>query len=80
MVGLIGNAGQCNYAASKAGLIIGFTKSVAKEFASRGITCNAIAPGSSRETDMTAVLDDAVKAALSQNKSRSGAGKSGRHC
>ncbi|MBL9174446.1 MAG: 3-oxoacyl-[acyl-carrier-protein] reductase [Verrucomicrobiales bacterium] len=64
VVGLIGNAGQCNYAASKAGLI-GFTKSVAKEFGSRGVTCNAIAPGFI-ETDMTAVLDDAVKAALLQ--------------
>lgn len=62
VVGLIGNAGQCNYAASKAGLI-GFTKSVAKEFGSRGVTCNAIAPGFI-ETDMTAVLDDTVKAAL----------------
>ena len=55
VVGLTGNAGQANYAASKAGLI-GFTKSVAKEFGSRGITCNAIAPGFI-ETDMTAVLD-----------------------
>ena len=62
VVGLIGNAGQCNYAASKAGLI-GFTQSVAKEFASRGVTCNAIAPGFI-ETDMTAVLDEAVTSAL----------------
>ena len=62
VIGLIGNAGQCNYAASKAGLI-GFTKSVAKEFGSRGITCNAIAPGFI-ETDMTAVLDDKVKETL----------------
>jgi 3-oxoacyl-[acyl-carrier protein] reductase len=44
VIGLMGNAGQCNYAASKAGLI-GFTKSCAKEFASRGVTVNAIAPG-----------------------------------
>lgn len=44
VVGIAGNAGQANYAASKAG-IIGFTKSVAKEYASRGITCNAVAPG-----------------------------------
>jgi 3-oxoacyl-[acyl-carrier protein] reductase len=44
VIGLIGNAGQCNYAASKAGLI-GFTKSIAREFASRGVRCNAIAPG-----------------------------------
>ena len=56
VIGLIGNAGQANYAASKAGLI-GFTKSVAKEFGSRGVTCNAIAPGFI-ETEMTAVLDE----------------------
>ena len=54
VVGLMGNAGQCNYAASKAGLI-GFTKSVAREVASRGVTVNAIAPGFI-ETDMTAAL------------------------
>ena len=54
VIGLIGNAGQCNYAASKAGLI-GFTKSAARELASRGITVNAIAPGFI-ETDMTAEL------------------------
>lgn len=59
VIGLIGNAGQCNYAASKAGLI-GFTKSVAREFASRGITVNAIAPGFI-ETDMTAVLNETLK-------------------
>jgi len=62
VIGLIGNAGQCNYAASKAGLI-GFTKSVAREFGSRGVTCNAIAPGFI-ETDMTAALDEKVKEAL----------------
>lgn len=60
VIGLIGNAGQANYAASKAGLI-GFTKSVAKEVASRGITVNVIAPGFI-ETDMTAVLTDEIKA------------------
>jgi 3-oxoacyl-[acyl-carrier protein] reductase len=54
VIALIGNAGQCNYAASKAGLI-GFTKSAAREFASRGVTVNAIAPGFI-ETDMTAEL------------------------
>lgn len=59
VVGIAGNAGQCNYAASKAG-IIGFTKSVAKELASRSIRANAVAPGFI-ETDMTAVLSDEVK-------------------
>lgn len=59
VIGLMGNAGQANYAASKAGLI-GFTKSVARELASRGVTANAIAPGFI-ETDMTAVLNDDTK-------------------
>jgi len=62
IVGLIGNAGQCNYAASKAALI-GFTKSIAREFASRGITVNAVAPGFI-ETDMTAMLDEKMRAEL----------------
>ena len=62
VIGLIGNAGQVNYAASKAGLI-GFTKSVARELASRGITCNAIAPGFI-ETDMTAELNEEMRAEL----------------
>jgi len=62
VIGLMGNAGQCNYAASKAGLI-GFTKAVAKEFASRGVTVNAIAPGFI-ETDMTAVITEEMKAEL----------------
>ena len=59
VVGVCGNAGQANYAASKAG-IIGLTKSAAKELASRGITVNAIAPGFIR-TDMTDVLSKQVK-------------------
>ena len=59
VVGVAGNAGQMNYAASKAG-VIGMTKSAAKELASRGITVNAIAPGFI-ETDMTDVLSDAVR-------------------
>lgn len=57
--GLIGNIGQANYAASKAG-VVGLTKSVAREAATRGITCNAIAPGFIT-TDMTEVLADKVK-------------------
>jgi 3-oxoacyl-[acyl-carrier protein] reductase len=56
VVGIVGNAGQANYSASKAGLI-GFTKSIAKELASRGIRCNAIAPGFIA-TDMTAELPE----------------------
>lgn len=59
VIGLVGNAGQANYAASKAG-IIGLTKSVAKELGSRGITVNAVAPGFI-ETDMTEVLSDKIK-------------------
>ena len=59
VIGLIGNAGQANYAASKAGLI-GFTKSLAREFAGRGVTANVIAPGFIA-TDMTDVLDDKLK-------------------
>ena len=59
VVGVTGNIGQANYAASKAG-IIGLTKSTAKELAQRGVTCNAIAPGFV-ETDMTAVLPEDVQ-------------------
>src|SRR5213075_2293682 len=59
VIGLIGNPGQCNYAASKAGLI-GFTKSLARELASRNITVNAVAPGFVT-TDMTAGLSDEIK-------------------
>jgi 3-oxoacyl-[acyl-carrier protein] reductase len=64
VVGLIGNAGQCNYGASKAG-VIGFTKSAARELASRGITVNAIAPGFI-ETAMTAKLSPEAREALSK--------------
>lgn len=59
VVGVFGNAGQANYAASKAGMI-GFTKSIAKEVGSRSIRCNAIAPGFI-ETDMTHALDEKTK-------------------
>jgi 3-oxoacyl-[acyl-carrier protein] reductase len=62
VVGLTGNAGQANYAASKAG-IVGFTKSVAREVASRGITVNAVAPGFI-ETDMTAAMTDKAREAM----------------
>lgn len=65
VVGVSGNAGQGNYAASKAG-VIGFTKSMAKELASRGIRVNAIAPGFIK-TDMTDVLKDEVKEELLRN-------------
>jgi 3-oxoacyl-[acyl-carrier protein] reductase len=65
VAGLVGNAGQANYAASKAGLL-GLSKSLARELASRSITCNVVAPGFIT-TDMTEVLSDSVKAgALAQ--------------
>lgn len=64
VVGQIGNAGQANYAASKAGLM-GFVKSIARETASRGITVNAVAPGFI-DTEMTAVLPEKVREALLQ--------------
>jgi len=73
IVGLTGNPGQANYAASKAG-IIGFTKSVAKEVGSRGITVNAIAPGYI-ETAMTEALPDAVKSAFLEATPLSRAGQ-----
>jgi 3-oxoacyl-[acyl-carrier protein] reductase len=64
VAGLSGNAGQANYAASKAG-VVGFTKSVAKEVGSRGVTVNAIAPGFI-DTDMTRSLPEEVRAAAKQ--------------
>ena len=65
VVGLMGNAGQANYAAAKAGLV-GFTKSVAREMASRGITANAVAPGYIA-TELTDVLGEQVRAAILEN-------------
>lgn len=65
IVGVTGNAGQVNYAAAKAG-VIGMTKSMAKELGSRGVTCNAVAPGFIN-TDMTAVLPETAKEALVKN-------------
>ena len=65
VVGVFGNAGQANYAASKAG-VFGFTKSIAKEYGNRNIRCNAIAPGYI-ETEMTHVLNEDVKATFLKN-------------
>ena len=65
VVGVMGNAGQSNYAAAKAG-VIGFTKSMAKELATRNITVNAVAPGFIL-TDMTAVLPEAVKSEMANS-------------
>ena len=59
VIGVVGNAGQANYAASKAG-VIGFTKSVAKELAPRGVTANVVAPGCI-DSDMTTILTDEIK-------------------
>ena len=74
IVGVTGNAGQANYAASKAG-IIGFSKSIAKEVGSRNIRCNAIAPGFI-ETEMTEVLDEKVREAYLTNIPMKRMGKS----
>ena len=63
VVGITGNAGQANYAASKAGLV-GFTKSMARELASRNITVNAVAPGLVPDTGMTSDLDDETVARM----------------
>jgi len=65
VIGLMGNAGQANYAASKAGLI-GFTKSVAREFASRGVRCNAIAPGFIKTAMTEKLSPDVVEGLTSQ--------------
>ncbi|NOZ07949.1 MAG: 3-oxoacyl-[acyl-carrier-protein] reductase [FCB group bacterium] len=65
VVGLMGNAGQCNYAAAKAG-IFGLTKAVARELASRSITVNAVAPGYI-QTEMTEILNENVKQELMKN-------------
>lgn len=65
VVGIMGNAGQANYSAAKAG-VIGFTKTVARELAGRNITANAVAPGFI-DTDMTAVLSDKVKDEMVKN-------------
>ena len=73
IVGLRGNAGQTNYAASKAGLI-GLTKSLARELASRNVTVNAVAPGFI-ETDMTAALPEAVRAEMAKGIPAGRAGK-----
>ncbi len=73
VVGVTGNAGQANYSAAKAG-VIGFTKSVARELAGRGITVNSVAPGFI-ETDMTAVLSDKVKEAMVEGIPLKRAGK-----
>ena len=64
VVGLVGNAGQCNYAASKAG-VIGFSKSIARELAPRGVNINVVAPGYI-DTDMTNGLSDKVKESILQ--------------
>ena len=69
----MGNAGQANYSASKAG-VIGLTKSVARELASRGITCNAVAPGLI-ETEMTEAMPEAAREAVKNRFRFSGQGQ-----
>ncbi|MCD8483222.1 MAG: 3-oxoacyl-[acyl-carrier-protein] reductase [Verrucomicrobia bacterium] len=64
VIGLMGNAGQANYSAAKAGLM-GFTRSIAREYAKRSVTANIVAPGFI-QTDMTAVLDEKITAAILQ--------------
>ena len=78
VVGLVGNSGQANYVASKAG-VIGLTKSNAKELASRNINVNAVAPGFI-ETDMTDKLNDQQKEAILSNIPIKRLGKPGRCC
>ena len=76
--GLMGNPGQANYAASKAGLI-GLTKTLAKEYASRGVTCNAVAPGFI-ETEMTAAMPAPALEAAAGRHPRQAAGQARGHC
>ena len=78
VVGLTGNPGQANYAAAKAG-IIGFTKSLAREVGSRGITVNAIAPGFI-DTDMTRALAEAQRAGPERPDTPGQPGPAGRYC
>jgi 3-oxoacyl-[acyl-carrier protein] reductase len=73
VTGLVGNAGQCNYAASKAG-VLGFVKSLAREVGGKGITVNAVAPGFI-ETDMTASLPEAAVETMLKNVPAGRAGK-----
>ncbi len=78
VVGLTGNPGQANYAAAKAGMI-GFTKSLAREVGSRGITANVVAPGFV-DTDMTRALNESHRAALIGQIPLSPPGSTGGHC
>ena len=78
VVGAMGNAGQTNYSAAKAG-IMGFTKSLAREVGSRNITVNCVAPGFI-DTDMTRALPEAQRQALLSPYPAGTAGRGGRHC